>query len=66
MNNTNTIHYCDVCNKSMTVYDLGYMGKPLISKKNPKYNKGKRGQQTLCHEHHDEVLIKQGKHPNQL
>ena len=62
----NKVHHCDVCNKEMTIADMGYIGKPIISKKNPKYSKGERGIQTLCHLHHDEVLIKQGRHPNIL
>jgi repressor of nif and glnA expression len=60
------IHHCDVCDKAMTIADMGYLGKPIISKKNPKYSKGERGIQTLCHLHYDEVLIKQGRHPNHL
>ena len=49
MNNNDTVHHCDVCNKEMTVYDLGYIGTPLVSKKNPKYSNGDSGVQTLCH-----------------
>tara|TARA_R110002020_G_scaffold392274_1_gene602540 strand:+ start:902 stop:1141 length:240 start_codon:yes stop_codon:yes gene_type:complete len=64
MSNNNTVHHCDVCKKAMTISDMGYMGKPLISKKNLKYRGGRRGVQILCHLHYDEVLIKQGKHPN--
>ena len=66
MSNTIEIHHCDVCSKAMTISDMGYMGRPIISKKNPKYKRGKRGVQTLCHIHYDEVLIKQGRHPNKL
>ena len=66
MTNEIILHHCDVCNKEMTVYDLGYMGKPLTTKKNPKYSKGNSGIQILCHEHHDELLNTLGKNPNKL
>ena len=63
---TSVPHNCDVCNKEMTVYELGYMGKPLTTKKNPKYSNGKGGIQILCHVHHDELLNTLGKNPNKL
>ena len=55
----------DITPKDRRMYSC-ILGKPIISKKNPKYRKGKRGIQTLCHLHYDEVLIKQGRHPNIL
>ena len=65
MNYTNK-HLCDVCGKSMTIYELGYMGKPITIKKTPKYRKIKKGTQILCHQHHEELLNTLGKNPNTL
>ena len=66
MNWFKDIHTCDVCNKKMKITSVGYIGKPIISKTIPKYSKGKSDIQTLCHLHYDEVLIRQGRHPNRL